>query len=51
MKLNKFQLDKMTVKEMSTIKAGSGTSSCLSTGSSCTGNDRCNANGDACGPS
>jgi hypothetical protein len=48
MKLTKFQLDKMTVKEMSTIKAGSGSSTCAPGGSTCTGSDHCSVTGDAC---
>lgn len=49
MKLTKFELEKMDVKEMAAIKAGSGSSTCGPGSSSCTGTDKCNYGGDSCG--
>lgn len=48
MKLDKFVISKMDVREMSAIKAGSGKSTCGSKGSICVGNDSCSYQGDSC---
>jgi hypothetical protein len=39
MKLTKFSMQKMTVAEMTAIKAGSGASDCGGTHTSCSGSD------------
>lgn len=52
MKLTKFELEKMNVKEMSAIRAGSagemGISTCGADRSVCTGSDHCNSGMDQC---
>ena len=47
MKLTKFEVEKMDIKEMSEIKAGSGESECRAGYTKCTGSDKDNNAGDS----